>query len=470
MSKLGDFVRVQGGYAFKSSELSDDKTGVPVIKIGNITGGSFVDLSNYQSVSFQLFEKTKSFATKDNDILIAMTGANVGKTSRVPVNSDAYLINQRVGRFLLKEDCPYTSDFIYYVVSSKQAYQYFSRVADGAAQPNISGKTIEDLEFPNIDSRFANKIGNILKSLDDKIQLNTQINQTLEQIAQTIFKSWFIDFDPVHAKANALASGQTAEQATQAAMAVISGKNTQELHRLQTANLEQYQQLWEIAEAFPSGFDEEGVPWGWEEKSFGELLENTIGGDWGKDEVDEKHTEKVSILRGTDLPDVYKGNDKDVPTRFVEQKKLKSRKLQHSDIVIEVSGGSKNQPTGRSLLITDKLLSRFNNPIVPASFCRLFRPKSENYGYLLALHLQIIYQQGKTWEYQNQSTGISNFQTTHFLETEKVILPTNKTLMYFAEMVYPIFDKIYSNENQKLTEIRDELLPKLLSGEILNGN
>ncbi|MDE4016316.1 restriction endonuclease subunit S, partial [Glaesserella parasuis] len=204
-----------------------------------------------------------SFATKDNDILIAMTGANVGKTSRVPVNSDAYLINQRVGRFLLKEDCPYTSDFIYYVVSSKQAYQYFSRVADGAAQPNISGKTIEDLEFPNIDSRCANKIGNILKSLDDKIQLNTQINQTLEQIAQTIFKSWFIDFDPVHAKANALASGQTAEQATQAAMSVISGKNTQELHRLQTANPEQYQQLWEIAEAFPSGFDEEGVPRGW---------------------------------------------------------------------------------------------------------------------------------------------------------------------------------------------------------------
>ncbi|MCT8559368.1 restriction endonuclease subunit S [Glaesserella parasuis] len=357
--------------------------------------------------------------------------------------------------------------FVYYLLKTLG----LTEMNSDSAVPGLNRENAHSLKIKipkNLE--YRKYIGKQLSIFDEKIQLNTQINQTLEQIAQTIFKSWFIDFDPVHAKANALASGQTAEQATQAAMAVISGKNTQELHRLQTANLEQYQQLWEIAEAFPSGFDEEGVPWGWEEKSFGELLENTIGGDWGKDEVDEKHTEKVSILRGTDLPDVYKGNDKDVPTRFVEQKKLKSRKLQHSDIVIEVSGGSKNQPTGRSLLITDKLLSRFNNPIVPASFCRLFRPKSENYGYLLALHLQIIYQQGKTWEYQNQSTGISNFQTTHFLETEKVILPTNKTLMYFAEMVYPIFDKIYSNENQKLTEIRDELLPKLLSGEILNGN
>ncbi|MDE4032558.1 restriction endonuclease subunit S, partial [Glaesserella parasuis] len=410
----------------------------------------------------------------EGDIAMAMTDmknsmAILGYSARIPT-SNRFVLNQRVGRIrVIKKDLV-DEKYLYYFMNSKEYILSLQSKSNSGVQVNLGTNAIKDsiIFLPSLQRQKY--VSDILYTLDEKIALNTQINQTLEQIAQTIFKSWFIDFDPVHAKANALASGQTAEQATQAAMAVISGKNTQELHRLQTANLEQYQQLWEIAEAFPSGFDEEGVPWGWEEKSFGELLENTIGGDWGKDEVDEKHTEKVSILRGTDLPDVYKGNDKDVPTRFVEQKKLKSRKLQHSDIVIEVSGGSKNQPTGRSLLITDKLLSRFNNPIVPASFCRLFRPKSENYGYLLALHLQIIYQQGKTWEYQNQSTGISNFQTTHFLETEKVILPTNKTLMYFAEMVYPIFDKIYSNENQKLTEIRDELLPKLLSGEILNGN
>ncbi|MCT8555411.1 restriction endonuclease subunit S [Glaesserella parasuis] len=447
MSKLGDFVRVQGGYAFKSSELSDDKTGVPVIKIGNITGGSFVDLSNYQSVSFQLFEKTKSFATKDNDILIAMTGANVGKTSRVPVNSDAYLINQRVGRFLLKEDCPYTSDFIYYVVSSKQAYQYFSRVADGAAQPNISGKTIEDLEFPNIDSRCANKIGNILKSLDDKIQLNTQINQTLEQIAQTIFKSWFIDFDPVHAKANALASGQTLEQATQAAMAVISGKNTQELHRLQTANPEQYQQLWEIAEAFPSGFSGYKnlgeIPIGWNVLTF-------------KDFISESK-EKIGSLE--DVPEYSVGNEGIYPRSEKYNKSLsktpeKNKVVRIGDLVFGM--GSKTLNWG---IMNDEIGS-----VSPAYFVyRIFT--NINYIYLNK------YIKAKEYDFQNLIKPTSrqgqSVDKEMFLKKE-IYVPNEYLLNIYLNKLKEIDSLVYSYTTEVLIleQIRDELLPKLLSGEI----
>lgn len=447
MSKLGDFVRVQGGYAFKSSELSDDKTGVPVIKIGNITGGSFVDLSNYQSVSFQLFEKTKSFATKDNDILIAMTGANVGKTSRVPVNSDAYLINQRVGRFLLKEDCPYTSDFIYYVVSSKQAYQYFSRVADGAAQPNISGKTIEDLEFPNIDSRCANKIGNILKSLDDKIQLNTQINQTLEQIAQTIFKSWFIDFDPVHAKANALASGQTTEQATQAAMTVISGKNTQELHRLQTANPEQYQQLWEIAEAFPSGFSGYKnlgeIPIGWNVLTF-------------KDFISESK-EKIGSLE--DVPEYSVGNEGIYPRSEKYNKSLsktpeKNKVVRIGDLVFGM--GSKTLNWG---IMNDEIGS-----VSPAYFVyRIFT--NINYIYLNK------YIKAKEYDFQNLIKPTSrqgqSVDKEMFLKKE-IYVPNEYLLNIYLNKLKEIDSLVYSYTTEVLIleQIRDELLPKLLSGEI----
>lgn len=430
MSKLGDFVRVQGGYAFKSSELSDDKTGVPVIKIGNITGGSFVDLSNYQSVSFQLFEKTKSFATKDNDILIAMTGANVGKTSRVPVNSDAYLINQRVGRFLLKEDCPYTSDFIYYVVSSKQAYQYFSRVADGAAQPNISGKTIEDLEFPNIDSRCANKIGNILKSLDDKIQLNTQINQTLEQIAQTIFKSWFIDFDPVHAKANALASGQTTEQATQAAMTVISGKNTQELHRLQTANPEQYQQLWEIAEAFPSGFDEEGVPRGWEER----YLKDVCNIVYGKGLPKNKLTEKGFYVFGANgVIGFYDSYTYEKP-----------------QVLIGCRGtvGQVTLSYPYSFVTNNSLVIEYENSCVSMYYLE---------KYLSNINLKEI-----------SSGSVQPQITIQNMSKVKILIPNIEILNFYSEKVKEIYDKRLHHfyENQSLSKVRDLLLPKLLSGEV----
>lgn len=445
MSKLGDFVRVQGGYAFKSSELSDDKTGVPVIKIGNITGGSFVDLSNYQSVSFQLFEKTKSFATKDNDILIAMTGANVGKTSRVPVNSDAYLINQRVGRFLLKEDCPYTSDFIYYVVSSKQAYQYFSRVADGAAQPNISGKTIEDLEFPNIDSRCANKIGNILKSLDDKIQLNTQINQTLEQIAQTIFKSWFIDFDPVHAKANALASGQTLEQVTQAAMAVISGKNTQELHRLQTANPEQYQQLWEIAEAFPSGVDEEGVPWGWEERELSYLFEFLSGAQPPKSE--HIYEEKEGYERFIQNRDYSNDNHK----TYIPISK-KNKRCTEKDILMDKYGEAGKVRYG--------IKGAYNVALAKIV------PQKDN----LREFLRSYFTQDKIRNYLSSSSMAStrnSLNSTTFTRM-KVIVPNDFLLSTFDKLANEKIDKILQikQENIELSKLRDYLLPKLLSGEV----
>lgn len=463
MSKLGDFVKVQGGYAFKSSELSDDKIGVPVIKIGNITGGSFVDLSNYQSVSFQLFEKTKSFATKDNDILIAMTGANVGKTSRVPVNSDTYLINQRVGRFLLKDDCPYTSDFIYYVVSSKQAYQYFSRVADGAAQPNISGKTIEDFEFPNLDSRYANKIGDILKSLDDKIQLNSQINQTLEQIAQTIFKSWFIDFDPVHAKAEALANGQTAEQATQAAMAVISGKNTQELHRLQTANPEQYQQLWEIAEAFPSGIDEEGVPWGWESKKVGEVAKIVKGKSYKSSELAPSKTALVTLKsfnRGggyrLDGLKEYTGNYKEEQEVFA------------GDLIIAYTDVTQAADViGKPAMVMSD--SRYEHLVISLDV-GVVRPKNEKHKYFL-------YCLAMTDTFQAHTHSFCTGTTVLHLGKDAVpsfefILPDNKFIELFDEFVSPIFVRINNTieENKSLEKIRDELLPKLLSGEILNGN
>lgn len=337
-------------------------------------------------------------------------------------------------------------------------------VEQGAGASGIRGSDLSELQVPYLDLNKQLEISQHLYTLDKKIQLNTQTNQTLEAIAQAIFKSWFVDFDPVRAKAQAILDGKTSDEANLSAMAVISGKAIEDLSQTE------YQELWEIADAFPSElveneeFDE--VPKGWEVKPFGDLLSNTIGGDWGKDELDEKHTEQVFVFRGTDLPDVYKGDDRSVPIRFIQNSKLKNRKLQNGDIVIEVSGGSKNQPTGRSLFITDLLLSRFEQPIVPASFCRLFRPKTEKIGLILGLHLQKIYQEGKTWQYQNQSTGISNFQTTVFLENEMVVLPCEIILDFFAKRINPIFGKIYSNENQILAKTRDLLLPKLLNGEI----
>ena len=268
---------------------------------------------------------------------------------------------------------------------------------------------------------------------------------------------------------SALESGGTVEDAERAAMQAISGKSEAELDTLKTQNPDQYDNLANTAALFPSAMVESElgeVPEGWTAKEFGSLLSKTIGGDWGKDAADDKHCTRVCILRGTDLPKVFWGEDESVPTRFVEPKKLDTRQLVLGDLVIEVSGGSKGQPTGRSLFMHENILTRFDAPVEPASFCRLLRPVSYEVGLMLALHLRYIYDQGKTWLYQNQSTGISNFQMKVFLKDELVVVPPSKVLTSFYEQIEPILRKLHSGENQVLERLRDTLLPKLLSGEL----
>jgi type I restriction enzyme S subunit len=207
------------------------------------------------------------------------------------------------------------------------------------------------------------------------------------------------------------------------------------------------------------------IPEGWEVKSFGELIETTIGGDWGKDAPDEKHTEEVKIIRGTDIPSLINCEMDSVPTRYVELKKLKTRLLEVGDIVIEVSGGSPTQSTGRSIRLTENLLERLGGVVEPASFCRRLKPINKEISVLCSEQLTFIYGIGKMWEYQNQSTGIANFQTTYFLEAEMVLVPSNEGILNsFYSQVSRLKDKATSNENIVLTQLRDRLLPELISG------
>lgn len=375
----------------------------------------------------------------------------VGRVARVWANEPKSWINQRVGRLILKNINSIHSDFLYYVFLLKSSQEFLVSNSSGSAnQANISGKLIESLPCPDVNYEQSKKISRILKSLDEKIILNNKTNETLEKLAQALFKSWFVDFDPVKAKEKLKQEGGDLDL-----IAKELGMSK------------------EILELFPDEFEESElglIPNGWSVKPFGKLIKKTIGGDWGKEAPDQKHTKEVKILRGTDLPKVYRMDDSGVPIRYVEEKKLKTRIIEEGDIIIEVSGGSKNQPTGRSLYFTQDLIDRLGYKLEPASFCRLFKPATRKLGLYLGLHLMKIYDDGKTWLYQNQSTGISNFQTTMFLEKEVIVVPEDKVFDAFYRMVEPMFLKIHSSESKNLVQLRDTLLPKLLSGEISINN
>jgi len=199
--KLGDVADVLSGYAFKSKDFVEH--GVPVIKIKNIIP-PYISLNDIQYVSKELAKEKERYELRYNDILISLTGSNinqissaVGKVGRIKFKQIKPMLNQRVGKFEIIDPKRYNLDFLYYIVSTAETRWKLASNAGGAAnQANISPSNIKDLIIPIPPLPEQKDIASILSALDDKIELNNQMNKKLEQMTQAIFKSWFVDFEP----------------------------------------------------------------------------------------------------------------------------------------------------------------------------------------------------------------------------------------------------------------------------------
>jgi type I restriction enzyme, S subunit len=211
------------------------------------------------------------------------------------------------------------------------------------------------------------------------------------------------------------------------------------------------------------------IPEGWEVKSIGELLKYHIGGGWGQEENSSEFPQAAYVIRGTDIPSARYGSIDGCQLRFHKQSNLKTRLLRTKDIVFEVSGGSKGQPVGRALFISQKLLNMFDKDVICASFCKLLRTNEDIIlPELLYLHLLEIYESKQIEKYQVQSTGIINFKFAFFLESEFVVVPDQICQENFRDIISNLFisAQILGIKNANLRKTRDLLLPKLISGEV----
>lgn len=184
----------------------------------------------------------------------------------------------------------------------------------------------------------------------------------------------------------------------------------------------------------------------WEYYEINEIIDTILGGEWGYDEP-KKNYEPCKVVRGTDFPNIPLFNFVKLPTRYIHTNKIESKRLQVNDILIEMSGGSKNQPTGRSVFITEEFLQYFDLPVLFSNFCKLVRINSEIVNpYWFYLYWQLIYEEGLTTRYENQPSGIRNFQLDEFTDSETILIPNKdiqEKLLPYLEMIFKLKTNAY---------------------------
>src|SRR5690554_3834564 len=203
--------------------------GVPVLKGGNLHG-AFIDDSKCDYLTEEKAEELKSSIAVTGDIVITHRGT-IGQVSIIPENSryPRYVVSQSQLKVSLNMEMV-NPLFVNYYLRSREGQHQLLSYSSQVGVPAIAkaSTSVRQIEIPCPPIQVQNQIVSVLKVLDDKIELNRQTNQTLEQIAQAIFKSWFVDFEPTRAKI--IAQDMGADTATQelAAQAIICGAITLE--------------------------------------------------------------------------------------------------------------------------------------------------------------------------------------------------------------------------------------------------
>ena len=296
-------------------------------------------------------------------------------------------------------------DYLYYLVCSPIVRDIAIKSMVGSSgRQRVQTDVVKgiEIELPTLDEQ--RKIGSLLKSLDDKIAVNNKINENLQAQVMALFHAMFISSED----------------------------------RLS-----------------------------WESGTFSDLIESTLGGDWGKESPTGNNTELVYCIRGADIPEVKAGNKGKMPTRYILPKNYAAKRLLPGDIVVEISGGSPTQSTGRVAAISQSLLDRYDKGMVCTNFCRAIKPKS-GYSMFVYYYWQYLYDRNVFFSYENGTTGIKNLDLSGFTTTEEIVIPPYELIQKFDDYCQIVFDQTFANglENEQLSNLRDTLLPRLMSGEL----
>ena len=412
-TKLSNIADVLQGQSPESRYYSDS-IGTPFLQGNRSFGNLYPSIDTYTSKITKLAKK--------GEVLMSVR-APVGDLNFTPFD---ICIGRGLASIKAKNG---NNIFIYYALK----YNIQNLIKQGAATTfdSVNKDIINSFELiiPK-EEAIRNKVSIILFFFDSKIELNNHINTELEAMAKTLYDYWFVQFDFPDANGKPYKTS--------------GGKMVwnEELKR--------------------------EVPEGWGVKKMADWIDADKSGDWGKEEPEGNYIQKVTCIRGTDINSLNGLEQSTPPVRYILEKNA-HKILSTHDLIIEISGGSPTQSTGRLAYITEATLKRFDNPLICSNFCKAISIKDKKLLYNFAYYWNSLYDSGALFGYEGKTSGIKNLLFDSFVNSYYTVVPEETLVDKFCCFMETIQNKKQTNlkENQQLSELRDWLLPMLMNGQVV---
>ncbi len=392
-----------------TASATDTAAGPRFLRITDIVSGAI----DWNAVPHVVADQAtaEKYRLDDGDIVLARTGASTGASAFIRKPPAAVFASYLV-RLKAKPD--FDGRFIAYYLKSDAFWSFIRGVlGDKSAQPNASASTMTQAPFQAPKSKDAQRaIAHILGTLDDKIELNRRMNETLEGIARALFKSWFVDFDPVRAKAEGRDPGLPKP----------------------------------LADLFPDSFEDSElgeIPKGWRVGSMDEEFDLTMG----QSPPGETYND-----RGEGLP-FFQGRA-DFTFRFPTRRvycTAPTRFAKAGDTLVSVRA-----PVGDINMAAEECAIGRGVAAVR------HKTGSRSYTYLFLCVLEDVFAR-----FEGEGTVFGSIGKEDFHAIPGIVAP-RELVPAFERVASPLDDQIEANEREShtLAAVRDTLLPKLVSGEV----
>ena len=411
------------GIPASAEEYDNDKT--RYLRITDISEDGELLNNDKKSVSAPNIDK---YLLKEGDIVFARTGNSTGKS---------YYHEDKNGKlafagFLIKyslDKAKVNPKYVKFFTITNEYKNWVKNLSVGSTRGNINAQTFGDCPISVPERKQQDLLVRTLSLIIEKIELNNRINAELEAMAKTLYDYWFVQFDfpDKNGKPYKTSGGKMVWN--------------EELKR--------------------------EIPEGWEIQKMAEWLDIDKSGDWGKEETEGNFTKQVICFRGADINGLNGLDELKPPVRWILEKNS-FKILKSHDLIIEISGGSPTQSTGRLAFITDATIKRFEHPLICSNFCKPVSMRNKKLLYNFVYYWNSLYDNGIFFGYEGKTSGIKNLLLDSFISSYYTVVPDEKIVDQFYDIMDNIQEKKQTAlaENQKLTELRDWLLPMLMNGQV----